>query len=129
MHFFIHMNPPTVTHQEKKVTVRNGKPVIYEPTELKEARRDLLEAVVRFRPAAPYTGAVRLMVKWCFPRGAHGNGEYKTSKPDTDNLDKLLKDVMTEAGYWIDDAQVAREQIEKFWADVPGIYVEVDEIG
>ena len=30
---------------------------------------------------------------------------------------------MTHAGFWRDDAQVASEIAEKFWADVPGIYI------
>ena len=65
-----------------------------------------------------------LGVKWCFPiRGRHRDGEYKATKPDTDNLEKLLKDVMTELGFWMDDAQVASELCEKFWAEIPGIYI------
>ena len=65
------------------------------------------------------------MVKWCFPRGRHPDGAYKTTRPDADNLQKLLKDCMTRLGYWRDDAQVASEIVEKFWAEIPGIYVAV----
>ena len=57
--------------------------------------------------------------------GRHANGEWKTTKPDTDNLDKALKDEMTRLRFWHDDAQVASEISEKFWADVPGIFVKV----
>lgn len=39
--FFISMNPPTVTHQEQKTRVLNGKPIRYETAELKEARAKL----------------------------------------------------------------------------------------
>ena len=74
-------------------------------------------------------GAVQLWVKWCFPRGRHEDGEYRTSKPDTDNLQKLLKDCMTAAGFWKDDAQVASEVCEKFWAEIPGIYIRAEEAG
>ncbi|NTX59017.1 RusA family crossover junction endodeoxyribonuclease, partial [Myxococcus sp. CA039A] len=31
-------------------------------------------------------------------------------------------------GYWTDDAIVASEIIEKFWADLPGIYVKIEEL-
>ncbi|HFU9554316.1 TPA: RusA family crossover junction endodeoxyribonuclease, partial [Streptococcus agalactiae] len=31
-------------------------------------------------------------------------------------------------GFWNDDAQVASEIIEKFWADTVGIYVKVEEL-
>ena len=42
MEFFMVMVPPTVTHQEKQVHVVNGKPVFYEPAELKRARQKLV---------------------------------------------------------------------------------------
>lgn len=126
MKFFLPIVPPTVTHQEKKVHVANGKPVFYEPQELKNARAKLRAHLNSHVPNRPMDGALRLLVKWCFPvSGEHTDGEYRTSKPDTDNLNKLLKDVMTACGFWHDDAQVASEIIEKFWAEVPGIYIEV----
>lgn len=125
LEFFLPMIPPTVTHQEKNVHVVKGKPVFYEPDGLKAARAKLRAHLAQHRPGKPMEGALQMIVKWCFPRGAHGDGEYRTTKPDTDNLDKLLKDVMTGLGYWKDDAQVASEICEKFWAAVPGIYVKV----
>jgi len=128
--FFMPMKKvPTVTHQEKQVHVVNGKPVFYEPEELKAARAKLLAHLGQHVPAEKYTGPVRLITKWCFPvLGKHQNGEYKISKPDTDNLVKLLKDVMTELHFWKDDAQVASEITEKFWSDLPGIYVKVESL-
>lgn len=126
--FFLPMIPPTVTHQEQQVTVVNGKPKFYEPEKLKTARVKLRDALTAHRPEEPLTGGIRLVVKWCFPGGAHPNGSYKTTKPDTDNLQKLLKDVMTDLHFWKDDAQVASEIAEKFWADVPGIFIQVEEL-
>lgn len=128
--FFIHMIPPTTTHQEKQVTVKSGKPIFYEPPELKEARAKLTAYLAKYTPKEKYTKAVRLIVKWCFPivEGKHQNGEWKISKPDTDNLNKLLKDVMTDLSFWTDDAQVASEIIEKFWAEIPGIYISIEEL-
>jgi len=127
--FFIPMLPPTVTHQEKKIRVVKGKPVVYEPAELKAARAKLEAHLAGHAPGAPAEGAVRLVVKWCFPiTEGHSDGEYKTTKPDTDNLQKLLKDVMTKLGYWTDDALVASEIVEKFWAVRPGLYVSAREL-
>ena len=128
LEFFLPMIPPTTTHQEKQVRVLNGKPVIYEPAELKAARAKLTAHLAKQRPAKPATGAVRLVVKWCFPRGRHGDGQYKTTRPDTDNLQKLLKDCMTDLGFWKDDALVASEIVEKFWAELPGIFIRIEEL-
>lgn len=127
--FFMPMDPPTVTHQEKKVHVVNGKPVFFEPMELKTARGKIRGALSKYKPVEPYMAAVELTVKWCFPiKGNHLSGEYRTSKPDTDNLQKLLKDCMTAIGFWKDDALVCREVTEKFWSDVPGIFIRIEEL-
>lgn len=127
--FFMAMIPPTCTHQEKQVRVVNGKPVFYEPAELRAAREKLRAHLGHHVPEKKFSGAVRLTTWWCFPvKGKHKPGEYRTSKPDTDNLVKMLKDVMTDLHFWTDDAQVASEVIEKYWTDIPGIYVKVESL-
>ena len=126
--FFLPMVPTTVTAQEHKVTVVNGKPRFYDPPELKVARSKLTGSLAYHRPDMPLSGPLRLVVKWCFPAGQHPDGQYKDTRPDTDNLQKLLKDCRTTCGYWHNDAQVASEIAEKFWATVPGIYIKVEEL-
>ena len=127
--FFMAMRPPTKTHQQKQVRVVKGKPVFYEPDELKAVRSKLMAHLGQYVPDEKYTTAVRLITKWCFPiTGRHQDGEYKSTKPDTDNLQKMLKDCMTDVGFWTDDALVASEIIEKFWAKVPGIYICIEEV-
>lgn len=127
--FFIAIVPPTVTHQEKQIGVNKaGKPYLYEPAELKVARAKLTDHLAQHRPTTPICTGVRLVVKWCFPRGSHADGEYRITKPDTDNLEKLLKDCMTTAGFWQDDALVASEIVEKFWTEIPGIFIHLEEL-
>ena len=127
--FFMPMEPPTCTHQEKRVHVgKDKKPIFYEPQELRNARAKLEAHLARHKPDKKCEGAVELVATWCFPKGRHGDGEYRTSRPDTDNLQKLLKDCMTRVGFWNDDAQVCREITEKFWAERPGIYIRVTEL-
>ena len=126
--FFMAMEPPTCTHQEKKVAVVKGKPVFYDPPEVSQARLKLIGCLSEHKPRERYENGVRLIVKWCFPKGRHKNGEYRITKPDTDNLQKLLKDCMTDVGFWRDDALVASEIVEKFWADLPGIYIRIEEL-
>ena len=127
--FFMPMIPPTTTQQTHQVTCKGGKPVFYEPAELKAARAKLMAHLGQHVPEKKYTTAVRLVTKWCFPiTGKHQNGEPKTTKPDTDNMIKLLKDCMTTLGYWKDDSLVTSEITEKFWAKIPGIYICIEEL-
>lgn len=127
--FFMPMKPPTKTHQEKEARCVKGKPQFYEPAELTVVRVKLMAHLAGHVPEKKYTGAVRLITKWCFPiKGKHEDGEWKTTKPDTDNMVKMFKDCMTDLGYWTDDAIVASEIIEKFWAKIPGIYVVIESL-
>lgn len=127
--FMVMKKVPTVTHQQKQVTVVNGKPVFYEPAELKAARAKLMAHLGQHVPERKYTGPVRFVTKWCFPiTGKHVDGQWKTTKPDVTNLQKLLEDVMTDLGYWTDDALIVSAITEKFWAKMPGIYIKIEEV-
>lgn len=119
------MKPPTTTAQQHRVSRGN----FYDSPELKAARAKLMAHLGKHVPAKRYDHSVRLTVWWCFPiTGKHQDGEYKYTKPDTDNLQKLLKDCMTKCGYWKDDALVASEIVEKYWAERPGIYIKIEEL-
>lgn len=123
------MVPPKTTHQQKAVRVVNGKPMFYEPDQLKDARAKLMAHLGKHVPGEAFDGPVRLYVKWCFPIIANRkNGQYKTTKPDLDNSQKLLQDCMTKLGFWKDDSLVVSLVAEKFWADVPGIYINIQEV-
>lgn len=128
--FFMGMIPPTVTAQEKQIGTnrRTGKAYLHNSDEVNAAKQKLTAYLAQYKPDAPFTCGVRLTVKWCFPRGKHGNGEYRITRPDTDNLQKLLKDCMTRCGFWMDDALVASEIIEKFWAEIPGIWIRIEDL-
>lgn len=130
MQFFIPMKIPTVTHQEKQVHVVRGKPVFYEPTELKQARANLTDHLAEYVPKEPVHGNVRLLVKWCFPlkSGAH-DGEYKNTKPDLDNSMKMLQDVMTTLDFWDDDRFIVSLITEKFYARIPGLFIQITKLG
>lgn len=129
MRFFLQINPPTATAQMKKVSVIHGKPVFYEPKAVKEAKRLLMNALEIYRPQEPLEGPLSLTVIWYYPKGkSHKDGEWRSTKPDTDNIEKLLKDCMTKCSYWNDDAQVVHETVEKKWSEDPGIMITVEEL-
>lgn len=130
MNFFMIMHPPTSTAQMKQVKVINNRPVFFAQASVKCAQEKLIAGLMPHKPEKPMTGPIALSVLWLFPRGkSHRNGEWRITKPDTDNLQKLLKDCMTQCSFWKDDAQVVREQVEKRWSDEPcGIYIEVSEL-
>ena len=89
--FFLPMeHVPTITHQEKKVQVKNGKAIFYEPPELQAVRQKYRDMLARHQPAEKLTGPLHLHVVWCFLTDRHPDGSWRDTKPDTDNLQKLL---------------------------------------
>ena len=133
--FFLSMEPPTITQQEHAFKIVNGRVVVYDPPRLRDARQKFMALLDRQRKSIeghelifPIEGPVRLITKWIWPKGdlPCPDGTWKDTRPDTDNIIKLFKDCMTRTGWWTDDAQVASEITEKFWGEVPGIYVKVE---
>lgn len=127
--FFLPMRIPTVTHQMKRVVInkKTGKPNFYESPELKDARNKFESFLNAHVPESPIEGAVSLNTTWIFKaKGKFKPGMFKTSRPDTDNMVKLLKDCMTVCGFWKDDAQVCWEHISKIYGPVEGIGICVE---
>ena len=128
--FFMAMNPPTKTHQEKQITVVKGKPIVYEPAELQTVRTKLMAHLGQHVPKEKFKGPLRLIVKWCFPiTGKRKDGQWKDTKPDTGNSNKLLEDCMEDLGFFEKgDQQIASLIVEHFWAKLPGIYIKIEEL-
>lgn len=127
MEIFIDMIPPTSTHQEKGCTIINGKRKYYNRAN-GEAEEKLKAYLAKYVPDTPFSGAIQVVTKWCFPiKAKHYNGEPYTNKPDADNLCKALYDIMTKLGYWKDDSHIYSSITEKFWAQRPGLYIKIEE--
>lgn len=72
------------------------------------------------RPKSPLTGPVLVAIDFAMPRPkslmrkCDPAGEvWCVKKPDADNLAKAVLDALTQAGWWVDDAQVARLIVNK----------------
>lgn len=134
-HFFMAIEkPPTATKQEHQVSVvydkRKGKhvPKFRPSAAWSEAESTLRAHLEPHRPPAPLSGAIILDVTWCFPKGGHADGEPYLEKPDTDNLEKGLKDIMTDLGWWDDDKTVFSERCTKVHGRIPGIRIDIEVI-
>ena len=65
--FFMAMIPPTKTYQEKKVAVVKGKPVFYEPPEVKAVREKLAAHLSHYAPKKMFEKPVRIGNKVVLP--------------------------------------------------------------
>lgn len=124
---FLPMLPPTITAQEKGINFSAKK--VYTKQEVKDIHAKFSAYLSEYRPDHPLEGPIKLQVIWSFPiTGKHFDGEWKTTKPDTDNMIKILKDVLTVLQFWKDDAQVALEISEKHYANIPGVFINITKL-
>ena len=134
MKFKLKMIPPTATAQQKGERVVGGYIHHSKKKNVARAEAILRDALLPYVPAEPITEKpIRLYVLWMFPypksakKHKPGWDRWNITRPDTDNLNKLLKDVMTDMGFWKDDALICVEHIEKMYSDEPGIEIWVDD--
>ena len=110
--------PPRVTNQSSVRHTRYGNG--YKTKPLMEVEANYMQAFLPYRPEEKFSGPVKLDVEFSFlAKTKKANGTWKTTRPDTDNMVKTLKDVLTQCGYWNDDSQVAWESVKKNWSDNP----------
>lgn len=128
LEFFCEGDPPTATAQERKVNTRSGVPIYYDPDSVLYARQLLTLWMRQHRPSRPLQGPVLLVTHWIYKARSHRPDTWRDTRPDTDNLQKMLKDVLTREGFWKDDAQVTADIVLKSWSKVPGIHVYAAEL-
>lgn len=118
--FWLDVDPSTLpTAQQKGVTVRNinGHYVAqhYTKTKVKKAADKLLAELKRASENTPMEDAedmdwfLSVVFVYPLPKGypKRRYGKYKRTRPDGDNLLKMVQDVITRSGlYWHDDSQV-----------------------
>lgn len=130
LEFFEPMRIPTVTHNDLVPRRRkNGALYIGKSDELKEAESCWEAHLARHKPQNPFCGAIRVKMVLSFTTDKrHPHGTPHASKPDADNLEKVIFDVMARLGFFTDDSHIADHQTTKAWADPAGIYVKMEEI-
>lgn len=92
---------------------------------------------IRFRPAEPLTCPLRLELRFFFAvpeswsrwqREAALAGEYQhITKPDADNLLKLVKDALNSI-FWFDDKQICDVQMIKRYDRSPRTEIRIFEL-
>lgn len=121
--FKIDMTPPTATAQQKGVFVCGGHAHFFKKPKVRDAEQFLAAMLAPHRPAEPLDGPVYFQARWCYPyrkseKKSVVNAEREiphATRPDLDNLEKNLLDVLTQLQFWHDDAQVFTKSTAKVW--------------
>lgn len=136
-------NPPTVTSQEKGETirykwiVRNGRRVSvpyihhFEKPEVTRTRNFYIDAIIRHGYGLPerrFEGPCQAKITFGFKaRRKKDIGKLKDTKPDCDNMNKLLQDVLAYIGFFkVGDQQIGDLRVIKKWSEAPFISIEIE---
>lgn len=115
--FSIPVNPaelPTAQQKGIRIVKCHGRmmPMFYEKKNVKDAHCLLARELKRHAPPVPIADPVELRVQYNypFPKGTPkcrmSEATPMVQRPDVDNSQKLVQDVMSEVGFWNDDSQV-----------------------
>lgn len=127
--------PPTATAQQKGVFVRNGHAHFFTKAKVRDAEDFLAAMLAPHAPDEPLHGGVYVQARSCFP---YRKSERKsvtrcgteiphTSRPDLDNLEKSLLDVLTRLRFWDDDAKVFTKSTAKVWGPSPYLAIAIKD--
>lgn len=118
---------PTATAQQKGVRMTRKGPHFYEKSKVTEARKFYRDTLLEYmgEDFEPFTGPISVSMNFLFsvktkPKSVicHDDEKgviyYKVTRPDLDNLSKLILDAGTDAGLWKDDAQICNLTLSKF---------------
>lgn len=109
---------PTATAQQKGVSItKSGKPHFYEKKKVSDARRFYHEEIQKGMAEKEWKkaeGPVGVEMHFYFTTKTRPKSSFKSTRPDIDNLLKLILDAATDAGVWNDDAQVIHLESAKF---------------
>ena len=137
LHIRLDCVPPTATAQQKGAFVCGGRVRFYVKKKVRQSENFLAALLSMHTPDVPCSEPVSLKVRWTFPyRKSERKGVTRTgadiphtSRPDLDNLEKNLLDVLTRLNFWTDDSLVAEKSTSKWWGPKPGIDIIIRPIG
>lgn len=115
-------DPPTVTHHDKKIGMRFGKggkkhATLRDTPELEAARNWFIERIpFSEKCVAP---PIIFTAMWFFPSTAENAGKPMITKPDLDNIEKVLLDVLALRGWIEHDQHVFMHHTQKWHAIHP----------
>lgn len=119
--------------------VVNGRAIAYTDSKQRTEASKLHALLYEHRPSTPWDGPVILGVKAYLPIPASKAGKWKvaaesgairpTTRPDLDNLLKMLKDVMSGI-FWKDDRQVVEylPGTGKYYGRIPRWEIVVESL-
>lgn len=105
---------------------RNEKAGVYTP-KTADDWKSIIALYIRKYHGLKHSGPVRVELRFYLPRPKRlmrkkdpDGPIWHTSKPDKDNLEKAVLDIMTNCQIWEDDSQVCSSEVNKYYCGKSG---------
>ena len=133
--FTIHGKPKAL--KRHRPSARGG---YYDPSS--KDKKDIWLRIAAYKPNIPYKSNIRMSIRFTMPipkswyrtgkykhllKDKYKNIRYHKSKPDLDNLIKLISDVL-QPHFYVDDSQICEIYAEKIYGERPNTAVILEEI-
>lgn len=112
-----------------RVAMRGRFPTVYTPKETREAEDSFMQQAIKQKPETPLEGALSIRIKFykIKPKSMSKKVIHWTTKPDLDNLVKLVIDALNKV-FFQDDAQIIEISASKEYDQTPRTEVEIRKI-
>lgn len=119
--FSIPVAPRSLQFAGRRFTARGGRIRSYKTSDATAYLSEIFLLSKPYCPKVPILGAVELTMGFVFARPKSAPKAYlgrirHSNRPDADNIVKAIQDVLSKAGFWLDDGQVSDLIIRKRYA-------------
>lgn len=90
--------------------------------------------ILKHKPTNPWDGPVSVYIEFRFPWNKSApkkylnREEWKTTRPDLDNMEKVILDSLTRTGFIVDDSIICYKTTSKKHSNNPGITIKLTQI-
>lgn len=91
-------------------------------------------SITKYKPPVPWDCPVQILIEFRFPWNKStpkkylNREEWKTTRPDLDNMEKVVLDSLTRTGFIVDDSIICHKTTSKKHSNHPGIFIKITQI-
>ena len=125
---------PTSTSQEKGINWKLRK--VFTKPQIVAQKRTYQLAIIKamketgIQSFSPFEGPVRCKITWLYGTSVKKQiSTHKDTKPDLDNMAKILIDVLADLGFFkVGDQQITELHLYKYWQKEPSVHIELESL-
>ena len=132
------MEPPSSTHQAnlRVLKTKTGKMFVGKMKNNKVSawQKEFGLKIAKYKPTLPIVGSCSIIIrlnysspKYLLPKFNKCKTIVKDTRPDCDNVVKVILDELTNQKFWVDDSLIWQLTVEKCWEIHPSIKIKITQ--